>query len=119
LAQQALNGGLSLERLADKSDEQVIAALVSVRGIGRWTAEMFLFLGILGPHLSDSVLNLYLILGYKNAPGRFRWFKRAMWTPMWPFAGAAVLTFFRPRLHPLDNKTFAGLLNLNPGGFWT
>jgi DNA-3-methyladenine glycosylase II len=46
LAQQALNGGLSLERLADKSDEQVIAALVSVRGIGRWTAEMFLIFSL-------------------------------------------------------------------------
>jgi DNA-3-methyladenine glycosylase II len=33
---------LSPHRLARKSDEQIISALSTVRGIGRWTSEMFL-----------------------------------------------------------------------------
>jgi DNA-3-methyladenine glycosylase II len=34
--------GLPLHRLSRLSDEQVILALTEVKGIGRWTAEMFL-----------------------------------------------------------------------------
>jgi DNA-3-methyladenine glycosylase II len=33
----------------DMDDEAVIAELVSVRGIGRWTAEMFLMFGLMRP----------------------------------------------------------------------
>jgi 3-methyladenine DNA glycosylase/8-oxoguanine DNA glycosylase len=46
LAQKALSGELPLDRLPDMSDEEVIASLVSVRGIGRWTAEMFLIFSL-------------------------------------------------------------------------
>jgi 3-methyladenine DNA glycosylase/8-oxoguanine DNA glycosylase len=46
LAQRTLNGDLPLDRLADMSDEEVITSLVSVRGIGRWTAEMFLIFSL-------------------------------------------------------------------------
>jgi DNA-3-methyladenine glycosylase II len=41
LAIHAQNGR-SLHRLAGLSDEEVIEALTAVRGIGRWTAEMYL-----------------------------------------------------------------------------
>jgi 3-methyladenine DNA glycosylase/8-oxoguanine DNA glycosylase len=41
LARRARNG-LSLRRLSRKDDEAVVAELVAVKGIGRWTAEMFL-----------------------------------------------------------------------------
>jgi DNA-3-methyladenine glycosylase II len=46
LAQKSLSGELPLERLPDMSDEEVIASLVGVRGIGRWTAEMFLIFSL-------------------------------------------------------------------------
>jgi DNA-3-methyladenine glycosylase II len=36
------DGSLSLEILGRMADEEVIAALTQVKGIGRWTAEMFL-----------------------------------------------------------------------------
>jgi DNA-3-methyladenine glycosylase II len=42
LASRVASGSLSLEAMAALSDEEVIDALVEVRGIGRWTAEMFL-----------------------------------------------------------------------------
>jgi 3-methyladenine DNA glycosylase/8-oxoguanine DNA glycosylase len=47
LAQKVADGQVSLERIGRLSDEEVVDHLVQVRGIGRWTAEMFL-LGTLG-----------------------------------------------------------------------
>jgi 3-methyladenine DNA glycosylase/8-oxoguanine DNA glycosylase len=47
LAQKVAGGQLSLERIGRLGDEAVIDHLTQVRGIGRWTAEMFL-LGTLG-----------------------------------------------------------------------
>ena len=42
LARHVLDGELELDRLADLDDEEVIEEIVAVRGLGRWTAEMFL-----------------------------------------------------------------------------
>jgi DNA-3-methyladenine glycosylase II len=42
LTQRVVNGELDLERLSELDDEAVIAELVKVKGIGRWTAEMML-----------------------------------------------------------------------------
>lgn len=42
LAERLVDGRLRLDGVARRSDEQVIERLVTVRGIGRWTAEMFL-----------------------------------------------------------------------------
>lgn len=42
LAMKSLDGTIPLDRLNRLSDEDLIDRLVVVRGIGRWTAEMFL-----------------------------------------------------------------------------
>src|SRR3989344_6241141 len=42
LALKTKTGELKTRKLADLSDEEVIRELVAVKGIGRWTAEMFL-----------------------------------------------------------------------------
>jgi DNA-3-methyladenine glycosylase II len=42
LAEHALDGSLELDRLDELPDDQVIAELVAVRGIGEWSAHMFL-----------------------------------------------------------------------------
>jgi len=42
LSAKVLDGTVVLTRTSRRSDEELIARLVSVRGIGRWTAEMFL-----------------------------------------------------------------------------
>lgn len=42
LAARASDGRLELHTLAEQSDEEVITALSSVHGIGRWSAQMFL-----------------------------------------------------------------------------
>ena len=48
LAERA-SAGLPLRALSRLQDEQVIEALVQVKGIGRWTAEMFLMFRLLRP----------------------------------------------------------------------
>ena len=42
LAEHVLDGSLELERMDSLPDEEVIAALVAVKGIGVWSAHMFL-----------------------------------------------------------------------------
>jgi len=42
LAARVVSGELPVETLHELSDEEVITALVRVKGIGRWTAQMFL-----------------------------------------------------------------------------
>jgi 3-methyladenine DNA glycosylase/8-oxoguanine DNA glycosylase len=51
LAQRVADGRLDLERLASLDDDAVIAELVQVRGIGRWTAEMFLIFALGRPNV--------------------------------------------------------------------
>jgi 3-methyladenine DNA glycosylase/8-oxoguanine DNA glycosylase len=42
LSAKVLDGTVDLTRSAGMDDEEIIAGLVAVRGIGRWTAEMYL-----------------------------------------------------------------------------
>lgn len=42
LAAKVHSGLVPLERIEELSDDEIVARLVQVRGIGRWTAEMFL-----------------------------------------------------------------------------
>ncbi len=49
LARHVLSGELELERLEELGDEQVIEEIVAVRGLGRWTAEMFLIFHLQRP----------------------------------------------------------------------
>ena len=51
LAQHVLSGELELERLEDLEDEAVIEEIVAVRGLGRWTAEMFLIFNLARPNV--------------------------------------------------------------------
>jgi DNA-3-methyladenine glycosylase II len=46
LAKHVTSGSLDLEHIATLPDEDVIAELLSVKGIGRWTAEMFLIFSL-------------------------------------------------------------------------
>jgi DNA-3-methyladenine glycosylase II len=42
LAEHVVSGELELERLDDMPEDEVIAELTAVKGLGRWTADMFL-----------------------------------------------------------------------------
>jgi len=51
LAEHALDGSLELSKLGRLSDDAVIAELVAVKGIGVWSAHMFLMFHLLRPDI--------------------------------------------------------------------
>lgn len=51
LAMHFDTGAISSESMATKDDETIIAELVAIRGIGRWTAEMFLMFYLMRPNV--------------------------------------------------------------------
>lgn len=73
LSDHFLNNRIPSRRLATMPDEDVIEALVAVKGVGRWTAEMFLMFVLNRPDvlpvddlgLQTSVRDLY---GLKDRP---------------------------------------------------
>src|SRR5262249_6933180 len=65
LADKALSGEVPFKKLADLPDEDVIAKLLPVYGIGRWTAEMFLIFS-LGRHDVLPIGDLGLRVGVQR-----------------------------------------------------
>ena len=51
LALHFANNQVHVEAWADMEDEAIIAELVAIRGIGRWTAEMFLIFHLMRPNV--------------------------------------------------------------------
>jgi DNA-3-methyladenine glycosylase II len=49
LAAHFLDGGVNADAWPDMDDEAIIKQLTTVKGIGRWTAEMFLIFHLLRP----------------------------------------------------------------------
>jgi DNA-3-methyladenine glycosylase II len=49
LAQHFVSGALHVDKWTSMQDEEVIAELTQIRGIGRWTAEMFLIFNLSRP----------------------------------------------------------------------
>ena len=67
LARRFADGHVHVHRWPEMSDEEIIADLVHVRGIGRWTAEMFLIFNLLRPDvfpLDDLGLQKAIRLAY-------------------------------------------------------
>jgi 3-methyladenine DNA glycosylase/8-oxoguanine DNA glycosylase len=52
LAIQVRSGAVDLRRIGRWSDEQIIRTLTRVKGIGRWTAQMFLIFSLGRPYAS-------------------------------------------------------------------
>ena len=46
LSKKVIKGELDFNSFEEMTDEQVIEDLVKIRGIGRWTAEMYLIFGL-------------------------------------------------------------------------
>jgi DNA-3-methyladenine glycosylase II len=45
------SGAIQVEAWHDMPDEEIVAELVGIRGIGRWTAEMFLIFHLMRPNV--------------------------------------------------------------------
>ena len=54
LAERIEDGRLDLGRLAELSDQDVVAELVEIKGIGAWTAEMFLIVHLARPDVVST-----------------------------------------------------------------
>jgi DNA-3-methyladenine glycosylase II len=69
LAKHFTSGDVNPKRWRTASDEEVIEELIAVRGIGRWTAEMFLIFHLLRPNVfpvADLGLQKALSKAYKK-----------------------------------------------------
>ena len=79
LAQRFADGHVHVHRWPEMSDEEVVADLVQVRGIGRWTAEMFLMFNLLRPDvypLDDLGLRKGIQLAYYKRPVSLKTMRR-------------------------------------------
>ena len=65
LSQKILDGSLPLDEIESMTDDEVIDHLVQVKGIGRWTAQMFLMFRLGRPDVLPE-----LDLGIQNAVKR-------------------------------------------------
>ena len=68
VAQAIQSGGLDLEALGQKSDEEAIEKLTSVKGIGQWTAKIYLLMALRRPDVWP-VGDVALATAYKNLKG--------------------------------------------------
>lgn len=76
LAGHFLNGQLQPAAWSHLDDAAIIAELVAVRGIGRWTAEMFLIFNLMRPDvypLDDIGLQRAVFQRYFNGEKQPRW----------------------------------------------
>jgi DNA-3-methyladenine glycosylase II len=73
LAERTKSGKLQTKKLMDLSDEEVIRELIAVKGIGRWTAEMFLMFSLARPDIFP-VDDLGIKKGYEKVTGK-KWDK--------------------------------------------
>lgn len=76
LAEHVISGELELERLEELGDEEVIAELVAVKGLGLWTAHMFLMFQLERPDvlptgdlgIRRAIERAYALDGLPDAP---------------------------------------------------
>lgn len=72
LSEKVMSGAVDLEKLDSMDDEEVIRTLVQVKGIGRWTAEMFLIFSLGRPDIF-SLQDFGLQLAVKGLYGLSDW----------------------------------------------
>ncbi|HEX8400478.1 MAG TPA: DNA-3-methyladenine glycosylase 2 family protein, partial [Allosphingosinicella sp.] len=93
LAEEVMSGRLDLDNLAE-ADEAAIAELVAVKGIGRWSAEIYLLFAEGRADIwpaGDLAVQIQIgrILGLPEKPGE-RWLREAA-EPWRPHRGAAAI----------------------------
>ena len=75
LCEKALSGVVPLDALDQMSDEEVIVALTKIKGVGRWSAEMFLMFRLHRPDvlpvddlgIVNAIKNVYRLRKRPNA----------------------------------------------------
>lgn len=98
-----INGALNEAAWQERDDETLIAELTRVKGIGRWTAEMFLIFHMLRPDvlpLDDLGLQRALSMHYNASQPVSRLKMRAIAKPWQPWRSVATWYLWRS-LDPL------------------
>jgi len=87
LADRALDGRLDLHALDGRPDDEVIEVITSVKGLGRWSAEMFLMFRLNRPDIFPVgdlgiVKGMQKLYGMRNPPSPRTMMRRAeAWRP--------------------------------------
>ncbi|HWG91168.1 MAG TPA: DNA-3-methyladenine glycosylase 2 family protein [Candidatus Thermoplasmatota archaeon] len=108
LSERALDGRLNFRRFPRLPDEEVIDALTEVKGVGRWTAQMFLLFHLARPDVvAPDDLGLQLsaveIYGLADAKAGKRFL--ALQAPVWsPHGSLACLTLWHYRRLRLNGQ---------------
>ena len=103
LAEHVVSGELQLERLADLPDDEVSAQLTAVKGLGQWTADMFLIFHLRRPDVlpvGDLGIRraVQVAYGLEELPAKARLEEIA--EPWRPYRSLACLYLW----HSLDNE---------------
>ncbi len=102
------SGALRIEQWASMDDDAIAAELVAIRGIGRWTADMFLIFHMLRPNvlpLDDAGLITGISKNYFSGEAVSRSDAREVAAAWAPFCSVATWYIWRslappPALHP-------------------
>ncbi|MGH7932107.1 MAG: DNA-3-methyladenine glycosylase family protein [Candidatus Binataceae bacterium] len=105
VAKATVDGQLSIERLSALADDDVVAALVPIRGIGRWTAEWVLARTLGRPRVVGGDLGVRKAVGLAYFGGRMPSEAEVRAATMHWGASAAVVQALI--LHALAEKTLA------------
>lgn len=98
LSQKSLDGALNARRFPKMSDEEVMAVLTQVKGVGEWTAQMYLIFTLGRPDVlptgdlgvQEAAKRVY---GLRKRPSPERFLKLAK--PWRPYATVASLALWR------------------------
>ncbi|HEX2022953.1 MAG TPA: DNA-3-methyladenine glycosylase 2 family protein [Candidatus Thermoplasmatota archaeon] len=100
LAQRARSGELDFARMASAGDEEIVEALTAVKGIGAWTAKMFLIFHLSRPDVlahEDLGLQVAVAKAYR-VPRAKAAAKMQRLAPAWsPYASVAALSLWNWR----------------------
>jgi DNA-3-methyladenine glycosylase II len=100
LAERVIDGRLDLDALEHQTDDEVIAAITAVKGLGRWSAEMFLMFRLNRPDIFPVadlgiVKGVQKLLGLKRRPAPRTMMRAAeVWRPY-----RSVAAWYLWRLH--------------------
>jgi DNA-3-methyladenine glycosylase II len=100
LAARVIDGRLDLDAIQHLPDEEVIAAITAVKGLGRWSAEMFLMFRLNRPDVFPVgdlgiVKGVQMLLGMKRRPAPVTMLRAAeAWRPY-----RSVAAWYLWRLH--------------------
>lgn len=98
LSQHFISGILNETAWKEVDDEALVAELMQVNGIGRWTAEMFLIFHMLRPNvlpLDDLGLQRAISLHYNTSQPVSRLKMRAIAKPWQPWCSVAIWYLWR------------------------